>query len=117
MGELLRANERGDAATSRLVKVPVPVNLHACFFRTGGNSSIVFAELRELLAAFGVDCQATTKSQFDGSILTIEGTARRSTGQIHLQALGIISYDDAGKSYCLRASTTDVSLKPSSVVG
>jgi hypothetical protein len=59
--------------------------------------------LRELLAALGVYCQATTKTQFDRSILTIEGTARRSTGQIYLQPLGIISYDAAGKSLGLRA--------------
>lgn len=41
--------------------------------------------------------------KLDGLVLTIEGTGKaKSTGQVHLQALGIISYDDDGKSYRLR---------------
>lgn len=48
----------------------------------------------------------TEKAQYklDGLILMIEGVGRtKSGGQPVLQALGIISYDDGGSSYNMRA--------------
>jgi hypothetical protein len=53
-----------------------------------------------------VELLQTEEAQYklDGLILLIEGIGRaKSTGQVALQALGIISYDDEHRAYHMRA--------------
>src|SRR5579859_142692 len=45
----------------------------------------------------------TAQYRLDGLILTIEVWHNRADGQMVLQALGIISYDDGSRSYHMRA--------------
>jgi hypothetical protein len=53
-----------------------------------------------------VELIQTEEAQYrlDGLVLIIEGIGRNKTdGKVALQALGIVSYDDATGTYCMRA--------------
>ena len=63
-------------------------------------------EARMMRGGESVELQQTEEAQFklDGLVLLIEGVGRRkSDGQAVLQALGVVSYDDADGTYRFRA--------------